>query len=422
MSTDPFDHMEEAWRLDRNPFPAEAIHSEGQPYSADVFEEESRAFRRKLVRGAALGSINIGFLWSQGVRDDTGFGKTTLMREIAREINRDFGSTTLERAGVRVEKRMPLAAAYSNLDNLNATGLYPVLFNAVVDMARGSADSGAVLDRTRSRIVEKLETEEPSVIAQRLRERWLEICGTGSALRAELVEEFARSGASGIMHVLHEVSPTMRLRSGLRYFDFALGALATAGVDHIYVMIDQLEDLATTRTVTAAKRSREIGRIRDMLEGAPYANRVHFVFTFHNSAARKLEQFWEQNRLPSFEISSANDSSVVVLKGFRDESQVRNLLGVYLAKERNGPVDDDLLPFEPGALGVLKEVSEGRAGILLNRAHALFDFAAKRGFPSITENISRKFFAESGDKIPDIDEDANTIDESEGIDDLLLGS
>ena len=139
-------------------------------------------------------------------------------------------------------------------------------------------------------------------------------------------------------------------------------------VDHLYLMIDQLEDLATTRTITAAKRSREIGRIRDMLEGPPYVNRVHFILTFHNRAAQVLDRFWEENRLPPFEISPSNIASVVVLRGLKDDDQVSALLRVYLEEQREGPVEDDLLPFEPGAVTVLREVSDGRVGILLNRA------------------------------------------------------
>lgn len=217
------------------------------------------------------------------------------------------------------------------------------------------------------------------------------------------------------------VSATARLRNGLHYLDFALAALAAAGVDHLYLMIDQLEDLATTRTITAAKRSREIGRIRDMLEGPPYANRVHFVFTFHIRAAQRLERFWEENRLPPFEISRSNVASVVVLRGLRDDAQVSDLLRVYLEDKREGAVEDDLLPFDVGAITVLREVSDGRVGILLNRAREIFDFAAERGDPRITGELASRFF--SGGKTPDFEpgnDDGSAPQESD-IDDLLLG-
>jgi hypothetical protein len=65
-----------------------------EPYSPDVFSEEENAFRRKFIRGGVRAGPAIGFLWSQGVRADTGFGKTTLMQELAKEINSDLGATT----------------------------------------------------------------------------------------------------------------------------------------------------------------------------------------------------------------------------------------------------------------------------------------------------------------------------------------
>ena len=136
MAVDALAHMEEAWKLDANPFPAEAIHAHDGPYCPTVFDEESQEFRRKLIRGSVRGRANIGFLWSQGAHADTGFGKTTLMRQMTREINRDLGVDTLTRAGVGARKQVPIAAAFSNLNGLNASGLYPVLFNAVIDLAQ----------------------------------------------------------------------------------------------------------------------------------------------------------------------------------------------------------------------------------------------------------------------------------------------
>jgi hypothetical protein len=48
----------------------------------------------------------------------------------------------------------PIAAAFSNLNNLNATGLYPVLFNAVIDLATAlDASTESVFDKARARII-----------------------------------------------------------------------------------------------------------------------------------------------------------------------------------------------------------------------------------------------------------------------------
>ena len=266
-----------------------------------------------------------------------------------------------------------------------------------------------------------MESDEPSKVARHVHDTWLRICGTAPPLRHELVNAFASGGAPEVKAALGTVSATARLRNGLHYLDFALAALAAAGVDHLYLMIDQLEDLATTRSITAAKRSREIGRIRDMLEGPPYSNRVHFIFTFHNRAAQVLERFWQENRLPSFEISPSNTASVVVLRGLKDDAQARELLRVYLEEGREDSVDDELLPFDPDSIGVLRAVSEGRVGILLNHAHELINFAAERGEPRITGELAQKFFEGRAD-VRDREPATEDGSESDDIDDLLLGS
>ena len=344
------------------------------------------------------------------------------MREITNEVNRDLGVDTLTRAGVHEARRVPIAAAFSNLNNLDASGLYPVLFNAVLDLTRSPDQRDPVFDQARARILGEPGTTSPDDVYQHVIDTWLRICGTAPPLRPEIVRAFAEEGSQGLRSALAGVSSTARLRSGLHYLNFALAALAAAGIDHLHLMIDQLEDLATTRTITAAKRSREIGRIRDMLEGPPYANRVHFVFTFHNSAARVLERFWEANRLPPFEVSPSNAASVVVLRGLNDDTQVSDLLRVYLNERRDGPVEDESLPFDSAAITALRRVSDGRVGILLNRARELLEFAAEQGVPRITSDFADGFFAGTNTSGTDpVRHDAPSSEESD-IDDLLLGT
>jgi hypothetical protein len=423
MPADVFDHMEEAWKLERNPFPLEAIRAQRaeQPYSPTVFSEEEIAFRKKLIRGSVRGGQALGFLWSQGLRADTGFGKTTLMQEIAREINSDLGSTTLEKAGAKKSAQPPIAAAFSNLNNLNATGLYPVLFNAVIDLVTPpDSATSSVFEKARTRIIDQLDSDDEGAITSRVREAWATIGGTGAPLRPELVYAFA-SGVGDLKSVLADVSQTARLRNGLQYLDFALAVLAAAGIDHLFLMIDQLEDLATNRSVTSPKRSREIGRIRDLLESVPYATRLHMIFTFHNRAAQVLDRFWEENRLPSFEASQSNTSAVVVLTCLKDTDQAKDLLRVYLEEARTEPVEDDLLPFETGAVEVLREVSDGRPGILLSRARELLNAAAEQSLPKISGTFAREYF-EGLAPSADADDRTEPEDSTDGIDDLLLGN
>ena len=80
---------------------------------------------------------------------------------------------------------------------------------------------------------------------------------------------------------LGKVSNASQIRSGLHYLDFTMIALAAAGVRKVFLMIDQLEDLATNKSLSSARRRREIGRIRDLMENEPYASMLHMTSTFH---------------------------------------------------------------------------------------------------------------------------------------------
>src|SRR5581483_664761 len=335
-------------------------------------------------------------------------------------INEDLGAKTLEKAGAKKEGRPAIAAAFSNLNNLNASGLYPVLFNAVIDLATApTTESHSVVDKARARIVEQLGNDDTDAIAQQVRDAWTRIGGTSGPLRPELVNAFAEGGGNQLKAELGAVSATARLRNGLQYLDFALAVLAAADIDHLFLMIDQLEDLATTRSITAPKRSREIGRIRDLLESTPYATRLHMIFTFHNRAAQVLDRYWEENRLPPFEASSSNTSAVVVLGGLKDVDQAKELLRVYLEEARIEEAEDDLLPFETAAVEVLREVADGRPGVLLSRARELLNAAAEQELPKISGKFAKQYF---DNQAPSVEGERVALGETtDDIDDLLLG-
>ena len=420
--TDPYEHMEEAWKLDGNPFPPEGIRRPGwkQPFSPHVFPDETADFKRKLVRGAIQGQRGIGFLWSRGPGGDTGYGKTTLMEAAAREINADLGEKVLLESGMKAERLMPIAAVYANLTSLDAAGLYPVLFQAVIDAATPSGEGEpALADKLRDRIADSVGNGAQQT-ERAIRDAYLRISPGGAPLRQELLNAFVAGGASSLHQQLGQVSQASRLRSGLQYLDFLMAILAAAGVDHLYLFIDQLEDLAINKSVTSAKRSREIGRIRDLQESEPYASRAHWVFTFHNSAAIVLERFWEQNRLPRFEIAPDNTASIVVLRGLSNDDQVAALLKVYLDAKRLEPVDDELLPFKPDALTVLRKVAQARVGIVLSRAHELLNAAAERGRGQIDGDFAQQYFSGSIAAL-DGGEPAEETVATADIDELLLG-
>lgn len=394
MSTSPYQHMEEAWGLEENPFPHAAISAGWtDPYSSEVFPEEEAEFFAKTVRGALQGHRQIGFLWSKGPGGDTGYGKTALMRQSVRKINVDFGRQVEAATGMRDDRIVPIAAGFSELNTMNRTGLYPVLFNAVVGMAKDTEDP---LLRARELICTAIADDAPEKVAAKLAATRLAVAPTSSALRPDLIEVFTQA-PDEMPAMLGSVSNASQIRSGLQYLDFALIAFAAAGVRKVFLMIDQLEDLATNKSLSAARRRREIGRIRDLMENEPYASMLHMTFTFHATAASDLETFWEQNRLPSFEDTPSNQASVVVLRGMRDDDQVEALLRTWLDAHRiDASAPGDLVPFQRDALTVLRKVSQGRPGILLNRANELLEAGAVEQKGLIDGPFAREFFAGTG--------------------------
>ena len=393
MSTSPYQHIEETWGLDRNPFPHSAISGGwADPYSSEVFPGEEAEFFEKTVRGALQGNRQVSFLWSKGP-GDTGYGKTALMRESVRKINADFGAQVEAATGMRDDRIVPIVGTFSELNTMNRTGLYPVLFNAVIGMAR---DAEAPLLRARELICTAIGDDAPERVAAKLVETRLAIAPTSSALRPDLLKVFTEA-PDEVPAFLGTVSSASQIRNGLHYLDFAMIALAAAGVRKVFLMIDQLEDLATNKTLSPARRQREIGRIRDLMENEPYASMLHMTFTFHATAGGELDSFWERNRLPSFEDTPSNQAAVVVLRGMQDDDQVEALLRAWLDAHRiDNSMTGEMVPFERGALTVLRHVSGGRPGILLNRANELFQAGAQAQRGLIDGAFAREYFDGAG--------------------------
>jgi hypothetical protein len=395
MLTDPYTHMEEAFGLDENPFSAEGISSgaEAERYSDLVFPEETHEFRLKMIRGGLQGGRKTGFLWSMSpTGEDTGFGKTTLMRNTARAINGDFGAAVQENLGIKPDRIKPIVATFAELNEQSRNGLYPVLFAATQNLATGA---DAVMPAVRQELLAKADSDK-DVMRDIITESQMRVAPSGQALRRDMLEAFVDDDA-GLAELLSEVSDASRLRNGIQYFTGALYILAAAGIEKVFLMLDQLEDLGKKGALSAAKRRREIGRIRDMLEIEPFASRLHMSFTFHQAAAQNLEQDWQANRLPSFDPTPANASAVVILRGLQRDEQVEELLKTWMEPARNehaGP--SPISPFTPDVLGVLRSVSQARAGILLNRASELLYAGAEAQVGEIDGAFAQQHFAGHG--------------------------
>ncbi len=116
-------------------------------------------------------------------------------------------------------------------------------------------------------------------------------------------------------------------------------------------------------------------------------------------------------------MSPTNAASIVVLTGLEDDDKVAELLKAYLALNRLEPVEDELLPFEPEAVTMLRLASEGRVGILLTLAHGMLSAAAEAGVSAIDGEFASNFLSGVGHPV-EPEEGALVLGD---VDDLLLG-
>ena len=123
-----------------------------------------------------------------------------------------------------------------------------------------------------------------------------------------------------------------RTRNGLAYFEAFYTLVRAAGVDHLFVLIDQLEDLATAKNIPRSTRQREVRRFRDIFaETAGFRGSCHAIFTFHRRAAIALKDFWVAERInPPFDTKHPiGRNACVVLSGLTSTRQVERLLTTY---------------------------------------------------------------------------------------------
>src|SRR5207247_1344465 len=156
-----YDFMIDNWGLDSNPFPASTINTSPTNINEDVFPEEFRAVREKLVADAIVSGRPLGLLWSVPPTpggEDTGLGKTGTMRRVAWEMNRDWGESLVPpSARKRLRGQTDAVALYTTFDRNKVTSLNAALFQAVVYAAdpANSSDARPIVQRLRDRLVER---------------------------------------------------------------------------------------------------------------------------------------------------------------------------------------------------------------------------------------------------------------------------
>ena len=395
--------MKSKWDLKKNPFPSSGIarlggsddRENGLLFQPGVQREKVNESVEKFVLGAAYSGLKFGYLWSLGTGlsggDARGYGKSSLLQYLVEEVNRDFGRSLLLDAGLDDEDadENPICAVLASFDMANARSLAAVFFEATRYACRFSAlDQPTLASRLRERLVRNLGTEVEAELVEA-------VYAVNDAIRGRTlgppIDEFIRLLCSGepvkLGRFIEDVKAGARARVGAANYlaTFLLFAKA-AGVEHVLMGCDQLEDFAATST-TKQKRTLETERFRDyVLELQPMADMLCVLVTLHPRAEQAIGDMWRLADLPSFTHDRVeNASHVVVLHEITTPERARELLQPYLDAQRKNPADHgSIAPFTDDAIDVVLSRSEGKPRDVLRKAFALVEQGAALNWDSIT--------------------------------------
>lgn len=410
-------YLRQEYQLKENPFPTSIVSwgsknakENGSIYNRDVRPNKTEEFINRILYNGLMGDLKFGFLWSLGGPDYTrGFGKTATLLYFARLVNLDFGATIMNEIGLDEEEiqQKKALALYSSFDETRVTNFNYALFNTM----KYANDEGVlqnVYELLCERAVKDLNLNiAPSDI----------LAGTASTDDAIAVNEAIltyinkeRAGVSGrtlpfkndfIVELLNNIvnaddvrvyldslSEYQKIRNGTLFFNTLLMMFLAAGVKHVFVFLDQIENVI--RSGTRAKLLKETARYRDFaMEIQPSADSTVFVITLHPTAGERIAQFWREVRLPDFDYTIPVNQSCVVILDELSQDEGKKLIETYLTHFRMQDFtgDNTFYPFSQEAVEELINRMNGHPSLIIRNAHLLLDKAAENNIPNIDKDF-----------------------------------
>jgi hypothetical protein len=397
--------LKKEWHLKENPFPAEAIarlggdnsRENGLLFNPAVQGDKVQEAVEKFVLGAAYSGIKFGYLWSLGTgmsSDARGFGKSSLMQYLVETINIDFGEGFFKEVGLEKEDAAehPMCAVLASFDMANARSLNAVFYEAARYACRFRNDDEAetLAERIRGQLIKATGSEDPADLIEAVEQAQESLRGrTLGPPVGEFLELLCADDSRGLQRYVDNVTPTKRTRSGAQYLATFLVMAKAAGIKHVILCCDQLEDFAAT-TTTRQKRTLETERFRDyILELQPMSDMLSCVVTLHPRATQAIGEMWRLADLPDYDPDrNENQHRVVVLDRVDSVGKVRDLLTNYISNARTAgaQVDSPMFPFTDAAIETIYHRSDRKPRDILRKAHALVEQGSEQNWKVIDDH------------------------------------
>lgn len=403
-------YLETEYSLLKNPFPGNATYGEDTQivYVPGMFGNQRSEFLRKFILAPLEnGQPLIGAVWSvvPGDPEARGFGKSTLMGEESKRVNRDFGKSTLIELGIPEQEAAanPILCSYVSFNtkaqgaiaNIDAAAFHLTRFVLRHDHESGSSIHQALRERAVARLTESgavTPGAEGDAIVNAIRERFRKLAVTIDI--RNLLEDFLYHLASSDTDALQrfltdDVGTWHHDRNGLKYLQLFVAFAELAGIEHLTFFVDQVEDF--TSQAGPAKLQKNVKIIRDaMIETEPFASRVSFVFQLHPDAYEKMRDAWLHEDLRSLAWDEPlNAPYVVVLKGLETFEAAKMLAekclndpAVVAAGRKPG-----IHPFTEGGLRLVWEATKPRPRYFLRALHDVLALGKADRVPVLDEKF-----------------------------------
>lgn len=404
----------EKYRLKENPFSSDAIvkygsqniKDNGSIYNPNVRPKTMEEIKNRFIDAGLRGETKFGFLWSLGAIDYTrGFGKTSTMLYLASTINTDFGVSLMREMGYEEDeiRQNRAAAAYSSFSATKATSFNWVLFQAIQYMndndvlldvygllcekainKLGATLSAADIMSGTYGIDDRLLVEQQ--VIEEVRAQRAKVKGNtlpfNSGFMVDLLSYMHDS--SETRQFLDSVSEYHRSRSGLLFFDVVVTMLMTAGLNRIFLFLDEIEEFV--RLGSRAKLIKEVLRFRDLaIETQPCGDSTVFIVTLHPTAGQVIAPYWREASLPSYDYTQPENENRVVMLTELEKDQGLALIETYLNHPQfrlGAPQGQNKFhPFTQETASLVWERSNRHPRRILRNCFSLLDKGAGQNIP-----------------------------------------
>jgi hypothetical protein len=379
------------------PFRIAEIYNPDNPglYVREMYGTQLREFHQKFFVDPLDRELHqtIGAVWSShsGDSEGRGFGKSMMMSEESKLVNRDFGAEILARFDV-TEKDVienPFVAAYCTFEQSKGIQAFPAaLLEGVAFALRCEyGDSNNVHQELRSRIAARVNAET-SYDSEAIKRALLQKLTSYKNLSIQLshrqiggfIDSLCHDDTEALAEFIREkIGPRIRTALGFHFVHIFNAFASIAGIVHVVYFVDQIENFAKyTR-----HQDRDVRILREsMCQTSPTADMASFVFQMHINALRVLEPIWHAEHLPSLDYSlPLNKGRIVDLQGLKSLEDTKKVTARLLSQKRpqgtNPPTE--LHPFNEDSLALVRQATDGNPRRFLETLDTLLTEAKNSG-------------------------------------------